>query len=173
MVRPWPGPHPPGLSLTQLPHVSPLWFFLIESTQETNSMLRHPQLGETFCGPDRDPFPHREWGRFPASWGPTASRGSLPCDPKPKRVGKLNRENCQGQLNLAHPTGIRAEALSLWLKGPLPGRGVKHRGRPGSCLQPVAALPPVYTGVPPPKGRFWAPQNAARTHSGLISVSGV
>ena len=21
------------------------------------------------CGPDRDPFPHREWGRFPASWG--------------------------------------------------------------------------------------------------------
>ena len=26
-------------------------------------------MGETICGPDRDPFPHREWGRFPASRG--------------------------------------------------------------------------------------------------------
>ena len=73
-------------------------------------------------------------------------------------LGNLIREAPQGQLNLAYPTGIRAEALSLWLKGPLPGRGVKHRGRPGSCLQPVAALPPVYTGVPPRKADFGSPK---------------
>ena len=75
-----------------------------------------------------------------------------------KSVGDLIREAPQGQLNLAYPTGIRAEALSLWLRGPLPGRGVKHRGRPGSCLQPVAALPPVYTGVPPRKADFGSPK---------------
>ena len=69
------GLRPRVSRLNQFPHVSPLFSVLFTKKTQNNFPVRHPQLGETISGPDRDPFPHREWGRFPALLGPYGVMG--------------------------------------------------------------------------------------------------
>ena len=76
-------------------------------------------MGETYRGPDRDPFPHREWGRFPASRGRFGKMGVVSVSRTTKTTcGMTSREAPQGQLNLAYPTGIEAEASAFGSKAP-------------------------------------------------------
>ena len=121
--------------------------------------LRHPQLGETYLRARQGPVPPQGMGEVPRPREALRPIGCAVCVNQTDRSGwKLSREAPQGQLNLAYPTGIRAEALSLWLKGPLPGRGVNTGDVRGRAYSLVAALPPVYTGVPPQKADFGPPK---------------
>ena len=58
-------------------------------------------------------------GEVPRLLGPYGEMGAAELSRNPEKAcGNLIREAPQGQLNLAYPTGIRAEALAFGSKAP-------------------------------------------------------